>query len=139
MAALASHLAASGWRIRRLADVGTREHGVDLLVERDGRRQAIEAKGYPSTHFETGDRAGERRASTPTMARSYMGGLLLEAALLPATQRDAEIALALPAKATYLHLLERLRTFLERLGIGVYLVHEDGHVDTMLESRFPDW
>jgi excisionase family DNA binding protein len=137
--ALATHLAATGWRIRRLADAASREHGVDLLVERDGRTRAIEVKGFPSPVYERVDHTGERKQWTHPAARSYMGDLLLEAALLPEAVPGAEVAVALPARATFVHLVERLRGYFARLEIGVYLVHEDGSVETVLEADTPHW
>jgi len=139
VAALATHLAATGWQIRRMADAASREHGGDLLVERDGRTRAIEAKGFRSLVHEGGDRTGERKRWTNPAARSDMGDLLLETALLPEAVPGAEVAVALPARAAFVHLVERLRGYFARLEIGVYLVHEDGSVETVLEADTPHW
>lgn len=139
VAALVAHLAAEGWTILSQADPATQEHGVDLLVERAGVRRAIEAKGFPSAVYARGDRAGERKRWRHPAARSYMGDLLLEVFLLPGNEPDSQIAMALPVKATFVTLIQRLKPLFERLGIGVYVVHPDGRVDTVLEAREPRW
>jgi Holliday junction resolvase len=46
-AAVVSDLAANGWRIRRVANTATSEHGVDIEADRSGERLLIEVKGYP--------------------------------------------------------------------------------------------
>jgi hypothetical protein len=48
-AALIGHLAAANWRIRRAADTRSKEHGTDVVAERDGRLPHVEVKGWPST------------------------------------------------------------------------------------------
>ncbi len=50
-AALIGHLAAAGGRIRRVADTRSKEHGTDVVAERDGRLLHVES------------RAGRRRST----------------------------------------------------------------------------
>lgn len=58
-AAVVAHLAAEGWRILRVADTHSREHGVDIQARRRGTRLLVEVKGYPSSTYARGDKAGQ--------------------------------------------------------------------------------
>lgn len=42
---VATHLAATGWSIIRVADTAQRERGVDIIAERAGQRLLVEVKG----------------------------------------------------------------------------------------------
>jgi hypothetical protein len=132
--ALVKHLEDLGWRVLERADPAIREHGVDLVVERDGVRRAIEVKGYPSASYRTGSKAGEPKPWRAPQARSYMGGLLLEAMLLPEKKPGHEVAIAVPDRETFTTLIERLTVPLGRLGIGVYVVHEGGRIEERLQA-----
>lgn len=69
-AAVVRHLAAERWDIRRVADTASRERGVDIEAVLDGTQLLVEVKGYPSTTYASGDRAGQtRRTSAPLQAR----------------------------------------------------------------------
>lgn len=81
-AAVVRHIAAEGWDIRRVADTASRERGVDIEAVLDGTQLLIEVKGYPSTTYASGDRAGEtKRTSAPLQARAYFSHALLAGVL----------------------------------------------------------
>jgi hypothetical protein len=61
--------------------------------------------------------------------------LLLEVLLLLETRPDHEIAIAVPGWATFTTLVERLTEPLGRLGIGAFVVREDGRIDEVLAPR----
>jgi len=131
---LLAHLEGEGWQLVSRADPALREHGVDLLVARGRRRQAIEVKGWPAAVHASGSKAGQPKQWRPTMGRNYMGGLVLSVLLHLQDRPRDEIALAVPDRGTFTALLGRLRPALELLGIGAYVVHEEGRVDTVIAA-----
>jgi hypothetical protein len=136
VSALVRHLRRDGWRVVKRADPRTREHGVDLIVEREGIRRAIEAKGFPAAFYPEGHpNAGQRKPWRSTQARSYMGDLLLTTFLVLDKYPDHEVAIAVPDRLTFYSLVERLKPHLQRLGIGAYIVHENGQVTQALPPR----
>ena len=136
VSALVRHLRRDGWRVVSRADPRTRERGVDLIVERDGIRRAIEAKGFPAALYPEGRaKAGQRKPWRSTQARSYMGDLLLTTLLLLDKYPDHEVAIAVPDRLTFYSLVERLKPQLQRLGIGASIVHENGQVTEAFRPR----
>ena len=129
---LVTHLESKGWQVVSRADPAAREHGVDLLVARGRRTQAIEVKGWPAAVHASGAKAGQPKRWRSTMARNYMGDLVLSVLLHRHNRPDDEVALAVPDRETFTTLLGRLRPALELLGIGAYVVHEEGRVEEVL-------
>lgn len=116
-AVVAAALAQAGWQLRSLADTASRAQGVDIVADRAGQRLRVEVKGYP---------AGSTSANT--QARHHFGDALLAGVLMAEGDDEASCVLAFPAFTTYTNLVTRSRTALEKLGIGVLLVGEDGVV-----------
>ena len=133
VAALARALAADGWTIRRMADTGRREQGVDLVAVSGRRTLMVEVKGYPTTTYARGPKAGQRKPTLPvSQARQWFSHALLECLLLRSRYPDAEVAMAFPQMETYLRLIERVRSSLVRLGFGVYVIASDGTAQVLV-------
>jgi hypothetical protein len=133
---LANHLEAEGWTVRALADTETKEPGIDLLAEKGDRWLAVEVKGYPSTVYDHGPKKGQPKPTQPpNQARQWFSHALLAVMLLRHKRPDAEIAICLPDFATYRSLLSRTALSFRLLGIGVYLVPENGEVELELPHR----
>jgi hypothetical protein len=129
-ATLVASLAAGGWVIDRASNTATREAGIDVVAHwPTGQQLFVEVKGYPSTVYEGGTRAGVPKPTQPaTQARQYFAGLLLEAVLLQNTHPRAAVAICVPDFGTYRTLLERCNRTLQRLGLGTFVVMADGRV-----------
>jgi hypothetical protein len=57
-----------------------RERGIDLLLERDGGRLAIEVKGFPGTVYARGPKKGEAKPTQPALqAKHWFAEALLSA------------------------------------------------------------
>ncbi|MGI8796793.1 MAG: hypothetical protein ACR2IR_09490 [Acidimicrobiia bacterium] len=136
--AVASHLETEGWAITFIADTASRQRGVDVLAEKDGRVLAVEVKGFPSKAYADPRRAGEQKRTSPsTQANHWFAQALLAAMKYRGDRPDADIAVAFPDYSTYRRLLARTRASLDLLRLGVYLVREGGVV-TRLDSTEDD-
>lgn len=128
-AAVVSHLAATGWRIRRVANTATSEHGVDIEADRQGERLAIEVKGYPGSTYARGERKGlPKTTPAPAQARAYFSNALLSGLVMRSENSDARVVLAFPDVPTFNNLGTRVATPLAAAGIEIWLVGEDGNV-----------
>lgn len=131
--ALARFLAAEGWTVKRTADTGRREQGVDLVAVSDRRTLMVEVKGYPTTTYARGPKAGQTKPTLPvSQAHQWFSHAVLECLLMRSKYPDAEIAMAFPEMATYLRLIERIRLSLVRLGFGVYMIASDGTAQVLV-------
>jgi hypothetical protein len=126
-----SHLARTGWSIRRVADTESSEHGHDISADRAGERLLVEVKGYPTSTYARGERRGQTRnaGSLGAQARTYFSNALLSGCVMRSEDRNARIALAFPAKETFSALAQRVGSVLLDAGIEVWLVEEDGTVE----------
>lgn len=128
-ASVVGHLAAGGWRIRRVAGTASSEHGVDIEAERGAATVLVEVKGYPGTVYARGPRQGEPRSgSVGSQARAYFASAVLSGVLMRSARPDADIVLAFPEMATYTSLAVRTARPLAECGVAVRLVREDGAV-----------
>ena len=126
---LAEELERQGWREVSRARTALREHGIDLVVERYERTQVIEVKGWPSATHTRGPKRGQKKQWRSTVARNYMGDLVLSALLLRAERAADEVAIAVPAYETFTSLLSRIGPSIKSLGIDAYVIHEGGTVE----------
>jgi hypothetical protein len=133
-AAVVRHLVARGWNIRRVANTSTKESGVDIEAISGDRRLLVEVKGYPSAHYSTGAKAGEKKQNHATQARHYFAGALLTATLMRADHPGDEVVVALPSYTTYEHLARRTAAVLEQIGVGIWLIDQSGHVRSASEN-----
>jgi hypothetical protein len=137
--ALVAHLLAQGWSIEQTSDTASRERGIDVLASRPNRRLAVEVKGFPSTRYARGEKAGQPKPTSPALqARHWFAGALLTALVTRSKYGEGlELALALPDMPRFRGLIEQTGWALERTEIGVYLVREDGTVEEHLEHKTP--
>lgn len=120
--AVAGYLRNAGWDI--LQTCTTKQHGIDILAERHGRRLAVEAKGGGSGTPWT------RRYGSPfncNQKRSHVAVALLTAARV-FSEGNYGAAIALPSDEEHSLLITQIRPALRRLGIRIFLVDPDGVV-----------
>lgn len=130
-AALVRHLVEHGWSVVSVADTASQQRGVDVVAERAGRRMLIEVKGWPSTTYVRGDRAGQPKPTAPTVqAKHWFAEVLLAVLRLRERHPDCAIAIALPDMPRYRTLLSEVRAALTELVIIVLLVQDGGVVIT---------
>jgi hypothetical protein len=109
------------------------EQGLEIVAERnlDGvsLHRIVTVRGWPSMIYRRGPLQGQSRASRPeTTARGWIAQAVLELALGRGASPDLEMSLALPAMASYIRYLQRLRWFLAAARVAVYLVSQEGGV-----------
>jgi hypothetical protein len=128
-AALVRHLAADGWRIRRVADTHSREHGVDIEADRSEVSLLIEVKGYPSATYLRGPNEGQKKNfGVGAQARHYFGNAVLTGLLMRSDSVSARVILAFPTFETFRALARRCGKPLRQAGIEIWLVDEQGAV-----------
>jgi hypothetical protein len=125
---VATHLAKTGWSIIAVANTAQRERGVDIIAERDGRRMLVEVKGWPSTTYARGERAGQPKPTPPTLQATHWFAELLTSLIRRGAEPGSRLAMGLPDMPRYRSLLGEADWALERLDITVYLVTADGAV-----------
>jgi hypothetical protein len=134
-ASLQRYLEVDGWRITNAANTESKAAGVDIAAVKGDRELFVEVKGYPTSTYDHGERRGMPKPTQPTnQARQWFSHALLSVLLLRDKAPSAEVALCFADFPTYRKLLERTRRSLGILGIGVYLVHADGGVESYLEA-----
>ena len=132
-AAMVSYLATAGWAIKSVADTAAREHGVDILADRKGSRIAVEVKGYPSVYYARGPKEGQRKKTPPSLqARVWFADLLLSTMLLVDEAKHDHVVMCIPKVKTYESLITRTKQSLERLGVAVVLVSDQGEVSLLV-------
>ena len=109
------------------------EQGVEIVADRtvNGRsvHRLVSVRGWPSGLHTRGSQAGQPRSTRPeVIARGWIAQAALDLALSRGADPDVELSLALPAMASYIRYLQRLRWFLAAARIVVYLVAQEGRV-----------
>jgi hypothetical protein len=134
-AALVAKLKADGWAIVGQADTASRQQGPDVEARRGSTPLLLEVKGYPSTVYVRGERAGQPKPTEPALqARHWFSEALSTTILRKEDFPQAQLAVVFPEVSTYLRLIERSAWALKALGIWVYIVGQGGVVRTMTFS-----
>lgn len=127
--ALARHLAAQGWSIDSKADTRSKARGVDIQASKNGGVLLIEVKGYPSKEYRDPLRAAETKRTAPSsQAQQWYSHALLAALRLQTKNPAARVALAFADFPRYRTLFDETRGGLERLGVDVFMIRENGEV-----------
>jgi Holliday junction resolvase-like predicted endonuclease len=126
---VATHLAATGWSIIRVADTAQRERGVDIIAERAGQRLLVEVKGWPSSTYARGERAGQPKPTQPTTQAGVWFAEGLTTLIRRGTEPGSQLAMSLPDMSRYRNLPAETGWALDRLDVTVLLVTADGAVE----------
>jgi hypothetical protein len=134
-ALLRDHLVAQGWRLLAEADCLRRERGIDLLLERNGGRLAVDVKGFPGTTYARGAKRGQPKPTQPTLqAKHWFAEALLAAIRCQSKNPGYSVAIAFPDVPRYRSLIASTRHALARLAICAFLVQESGEVTDALPT-----
>jgi hypothetical protein len=127
---LVTHLVAHGWSIVQVADTARQERGIDIDAKRDGQRLLIEVKGWPSTTYARGERAGQLKPARPNTQATHWFAEAFTTLIRRGAEPDTRLAIGLPDMPRYRALLGEAAWALQPLDITVYLVTADGTVHT---------
>ncbi len=110
-----------GWRIESSADTASKQHGIDIIAMREGRRLLVSVKGYPQ---------GTMKTNPSTQARHWFSHAVTDLIRYRTEHPEAELAIGVPDRGvTYRKLHERLEWAFERLPASVFWVTEIGLVE----------
>ena len=138
-AAVVTWLAGAGWRIVRVADTATKEHGIDIEAVRGGERVGIEVKGFPSRTYADAARAGQTKRTQPsTQAGHWYSQAVLAAMRLRTKQPETRSVIALPDFPRYRQLFTETAGSLRAARIELWWVAADGQVTGEADAARPD-
>jgi hypothetical protein len=130
--AVVSYLKREFWTILSVADTEARVHGADIRAAKNGKTLIVEVKGYPSTVYARGERKGQPKPTKPgVQARHWYSHALLDALLRQSEYPAANVVIAFPDFPVFVNLITRTQPALVKLGIGVYVVQENGAVEVV--------
>ena len=120
--AVCDHLITGKWQI--VSRARATEHGVDIVATREGTRLEVEAKG-----------AGSSKPHTARYGRAFNRGQVFDhvakavlKALRVASTGNAQAAVAFPDNSDHRAEVELVRVALQRAGIVVFWVSDEGKV-----------
>jgi len=119
---LCEHLATDGWKI--VSRAMPNQRGTDVVATRAGVRLEVEAKGEGSSKAHT---ARFGKPFDQAQVKVHVGEAVLKA-LAVVAQGKAQAAVAFPGGRRHRAVVAPVRPALERLGITVFWVGEDGAV-----------
>lgn len=125
-----AYLAGTGWTIVSVADTARRDHGIDVVAEQDGVQLMVGAKGWPSTTYARGKRAGQLKPTQPNLQATHWFAEGLATLIRRGAEPNSRLALALPDMPRYRSLRAEAGWALRRLNMIVYLVEAAGSVQT---------
>lgn len=129
---LVEWLRAGGWTIVRTANTATREHGVDVVAELDGKRLGVEVKGYPSRVYAAGPRKGQAKPTAPAnQAPKWFSHALVPAMKVRTREPETRSVICFPDFPVYRRLWTETGSSLAAAGIEVWIVAADGAVSIL--------
>ena len=122
-------LGAAGWAIRSVANTATKEHGIDIVAERDGQTVGVEVKGFPGLNYADPGRADRRKRTRPsTQAVHWYSQAILAAMRLRTKHPEWRSVIALPDHPRYRTLHTETAGSLAAAAIEVWWVDATGNV-----------
>lgn len=113
-------------------------HGADIIVSKNGIKEVIEVKGYPSDKYVKGDKQGQPKLSTPQslQASHWFAGCLHSTLSNYEKHKDEkytlQLAMCFPddVNGDYRKEIDKIKPFFSdgNLGIKIYFVGKDGKV-----------
>lgn len=106
--------------------------GIDIIAERDGKKELIEVKGYPSIYYKDAKkrREGMVKKTKPGLQCTHWFDDCLSTTIKNYGSKDDIIAMAFPACARYEKQMYMRQAYFtdNNLNIKIYFVKEDGSV-----------
>lgn len=129
---LVEWLSREGWTIVRTANTATREHGLDVVAERESHRLGVEVKGYPSRFYVAGPKKGQVKISTPKeQAKKWYAHALVPAMRLRTHEPASLSVMCFPDFPVYRQLYADTALSLRAAGIDDWFVSQEGEVESL--------
>jgi hypothetical protein len=118
------------------------EQGLEILAERSQQGVTISrlvvVRGWPSPLYTRGSMTGQPRTTRPeVVARGWMAQAVLDIALGRGGDPDLDLSLAIPAMASYVRYIQRLRWFMAAARVTIYMVSQEGNVSVTPPGSAP--
>jgi hypothetical protein len=118
------------------------EQGLEIVAERSQQgitiSRLVVVRGWPSPLYTRGSMAGQPRNTRPeVVARGWMAQAVLDVALGRGADPDLELSLAVPAMASYVRYIQRLRWFMAAARVTIYMVSQEGNVSVTPPGSAP--
>ena len=128
-ASVVAALAAAGWAISSVANTATKEHGIDVIAEREGQTIGVEVKGFPGLGYADPARADQRKRTRPSsQAVHWYSQAILAAMRLRTKHPEWRSVIALPDHPRYRTLHSETAGSLAAAAIDVWWVDTAGGV-----------
>ena len=119
-AAIAAHLASTGWRLTQVVDTASKAQGVDVIAQRNGLELWVTVKGYPK---------GTERTNPSTQSRHWFSHAMFDVVRYRTKRPDVAIGVGLPdGFTTYLNLAPTVEWLHASAPFVFYWAGEDGEV-----------
>lgn len=119
-AAIAAHLASTGWRLTQVVDTASKAQGVDVIAQRNGLELWVTVKGYPK---------GTERTNPSTQSRHWFSHAMFDVVRYRTKRPDVAIGVGLPdGFTTYLNLAPTVEWLHASAPFDFYWAGEDGEV-----------
>lgn len=104
--------------------------GIDIIVIKNGTKEYIEVKGYPSIYYKNEKRRHEKKKTKPELQCTHYLDGCLSSMIKNYESKDVVLAMAFPACAQYERLIYERQLFFtdNNIDVKVYFVKEDGGV-----------
>lgn len=112
-------------------------HGADIIVSKDGMKEIIEVKGYPSDKYVSGDKQGQKKPTKPSLQATHwfadcMKSTIFNYIKYKKDEYNIQLAMCFPDdnEKKYRELINKIRPFFSdyNIGIKVYFVDKEGKV-----------
>jgi len=130
---LAHWLEGQGWTIESMAVTATKQRGTDIVATCDGRTMRVEVKGWPTAGYADPARAGEIKKTRPgNQAPKWFSQAVTKVMIDLGAHPTDLVAIGLPDWPKFRTLISATEASLRKLGVGLFLVAEDGSVEERL-------
>lgn len=127
--ALVEYLKEQGYKIIKDNSENKSAKGIDIIAEKDRKRELIEVKGYPSIFFAKGE-PGVSKTTSPRLQSTHWFDGCLSSTIKNYENENDVLVMAYPACARYEKLMHVRQAFFtdHDVSIKIYFVKEDGSV-----------
>jgi hypothetical protein len=126
---LVIYLLKKNYQIEKNNSDNIKKRGVDIIAIRDGKRDLIEVKGYPSRFYMDRKKKGMKKKTKPETQAKHWFSQVITATIFNYSnlKRGDQVSIALPDQPTYLRLIQKASKFFvdHNIFIKIYLVDKN--------------